>query len=530
MSSTADTQVIAKPSAAAAVSLTNPRLYAFALAISIVPLWLGEYLPMVDLPGHAAMLTAIREMTHQNESFTAEFRLDWYSPYLTGLALFYALSSILPITVAAKVVVSLSVVLTSMFTGTLLREVGADARWKWLAIPGSYSFGLYWGFFSYIAAVPVALWLLVATVRFDRSPTIRSGVGVAALTLLAFFSHIIAMGFACLCALCYIAGARYSDFRGVMVRWLPYTAPLPLIALWFTRSSEGIEGFEDAPYVYGLVSARLPLIVSQTAGFDHVSVFGVVMTAAVLALPALSGARLCRRPERWLPFAVGLAVYFAFPSFAYRTGFVYERLAVFLVPLWLMMWDARDGGRGRGEWLAMFLVVVWVGLNTARFAGFAHETRAFDAVLERMEPGKRVAAFVVDNGSRHFANPVYLHFVSWYQAVKGGIVDFNFADFQSVVQRPDTAAPRVDETVAWAPWLFDWQAHGGSRYDYFLVRAGANFAPLIFKDRLNSVELIAQTDLWWLYRNLETPAGETAPVPPDRGTAESNLDSTSTAK
>jgi hypothetical protein len=169
-----------------------------------------------------------------------------------------------------------------------------------------------------------------------------------------------------------------------------------------------------------------------------------------------------------------------------------------------MMWDARDGGRSRGDWPAMLLVVVWVGLNTARFAGFAHETRAFDAVLERMEPGKRAAALVVDNRSRYFANPVYLHFVSWYQAVKGGIVDFNFADFQSIVQRPNRAAPRVDETLAWAPWLFDWQAHGGSRYDYFVVRAGADVAPLIFKDRLGSVELIAQTDSWWLYRNLET--------------------------
>jgi hypothetical protein len=501
MSATADIQAITKPSSAATVSLSNPRLYGFALAMSIVPLWLGEYLPMVDLPGHAAMLTAIREMIHGNESFTAEFSLDWYSPYLTGLALFYAFSSVLPMTVAAKVVVSVSVVLTSLLTGTLLREVGADARLKWLAIPASYSLALYWGFLSYVAALPVALWLLVATVRFDRSPTIRRGVGVAALTLLAFFSHIIAMGFACLWALCYMAGARYSDPRGLVVRWLPYTAPLPLIALWFTRSSESIEGFANAPYVYGLLSDRLRLLITQPAGFDGVSVFSVVMTTAVIALPALCGARLSPKPERWLPFVIGLAVYFAFPSFAYRTGFIYERLGVFLVPLWLTMWDARDGHRGRGDWLAMFLVVVWVGLNTARFAGFAHETRAFDAVLERMEPGKRVAAFVVDNGSRHFANPVYLHFVNWYQAVKGGIVDFNFADFQSIVQRPDRTAPRVDETLAWAPWLFDWQSHGGSRYDYFLVRAGADFAPVIFKNRLDSVELIAQADSWWLYRN-----------------------------
>jgi len=52
----------------------------------------------------------------------------------------------------------------------------------------------------------------------------------------------------------------------------------------------------------------------------------------------------------------------------------------------------------------------------------------------------------------------------------------------------------------------------------FIVTSGArargNVAPLIFKDRLDSVELIAQADSWWLYRNLETPAGETAPATP----------------
>lgn len=502
MSATADMRAIAERTYVPTLSLTNARLYAFALAISVAPLWLGQYLPMVDLPGHAAILTAIREMLDGNEAFTAEFTLKWYSPYLTGLALLYALSSILPITVAAKIVVSLSVVLTSILTGTLLREVGADARWKWLAIPASYSFALYWGFLSYVVALPVALWLLVVTVRFDRAPSIRGGIGVAALTLLAFFSHIIAMGFACLCALSYIAATRYSDLRGLLVRWLPYTSPLPLIVLWFVRTNEGNEGIENAPYVYGPIGARLSLLVGQFAGFDHVSAFSIVMALAVVALPALSGARISRIPARWLPFVVGLAAFFAFPSFAYRTGFIYERLAVFLVPLWLMMWDAHEGRRGRVDWLAMMLVVVWVALNTGRFASFAHETRAFDAILERTEPGKRVAAFVVENGSRQFATPVYLHFVSWYQAKTGGIVDFNFGDFQSIVLRPNMAAPHVGEALAWAPWLFDWQIHGGSRYDYFVIKASADVGLPIFKDHVDSVELIARADSWWLYRNL----------------------------
>ena len=61
----------------------------------------------------------------------------------------------------------------------MLREVGADVRWKWLVIPGSYSLAFYWGFVSFVAAVPVGLWLLIQAVRFDREATLRRALIVS---------------------------------------------------------------------------------------------------------------------------------------------------------------------------------------------------------------------------------------------------------------------------------------------------------------------------------------------------------------
>ena len=483
----------------ATLSLANPRLYAFALVLAVVPLWLGEYLPLVDLPGHLAIITALKEFLAGNAAFTSEFAVEWYAPYLTGLGLVYALSLILPITVAAKIVVSLSIILIPIATGALLREIGADERWKWLVIPGTYSVAFYWGFLSYLVAIPIGIWLLVQTIRFDRAPSLRGGLGIAAIALLAFFSHLVAMGFACLCALAYIAGARYTDLRGLALRALPYTAPLPLIALWFARETGSVVA-QDAPYVYGSLTDRFLLLISQSAGLDSVTPLAAVLTIAIVILPPLCGARLSPRPERWLPFVVGLMAFFAAPAFAFLTGFFYERLGAFLVPLWLMLWNSPRE-RSRLEWIAMPLVLLWVAANTWRFASFGHETRSFDAVAARMEPGKRVAAFVVDNTTSWFSTPVYLHFVSWYQAKTGGVVDFNFGDFQSVLLRSNVGAPHVTEVLAWRPWFFEWTRHGGSRYDYFVVKSEADVTELIFKDHVASVELVAREDSWWLFRN-----------------------------
>src|SRR5688500_18356764 len=85
---------------AAALSLRNPRLFGFALALSVAPLWFGSHLPMVDLPQHAGQIAAFKELMAGNELFTGPFEINWFTPYLFGYLLLYGLSLVLPITVA----------------------------------------------------------------------------------------------------------------------------------------------------------------------------------------------------------------------------------------------------------------------------------------------------------------------------------------------------------------------------------------------------------------------------------------------
>ena len=48
---------------------------------------------------------------------------------------------------------------------------------------------------------------------------------------------------------------------------------------------------------------------------------------------------------------------------------------------------------------------------------------------------------------------------------------------------------------------FEWQTHGGAHYDYFIVKCSVDISPLIFKEHRESLELVASSGWWWLYRN-----------------------------
>ncbi|HKQ15423.1 MAG TPA: hypothetical protein VJT80_18440 [Steroidobacteraceae bacterium] len=500
----------------ATLSLRNERLFAVALLLTVAPLWFGRYLPMVDMPQHTAQIVALHEIWTGNPTFTQAFEINWFTPYLLGYLLLYVLALVMPATIATQLVVSLAVVSVPLLTGRLLRTAGADERWKWLAIPCAFGFAFYWGFLSFIVAMPVGLLFLIQSIRFAHSPSVSGGAAIALFGVLLFFCHIIVLGYMSMVALGYVIGSSYRDFKGLVLRMLPFAAPLPLIAVWLliTYTTESVA--QTSPTIYGSFIERLLWLLIQPSGRETLFLpINVAVTGAVAVLPFLAGATFSRRPERWLPFVLGLLAFFCAPALVMNTAYFYHRMVIFIVPLWLMTLDAPSGPGRRLDWVAMLVVAGWVLLNAGRFASFARETESFKPILAAMEPGRRVASMVVENMSPLFGTPVYLHFPVWYQVEKRGIVDFNFADFYSQPARyGKNAGPRIVDELGWNPTWFQWAAHGGARYDYFIVKCRFDVSNEIFKEKRGSVQLVARSEWWWLYRNLEGPsAAQTQPKP-----------------
>jgi hypothetical protein len=488
-----------------ALSLRNERLFVAVVVLSFAPLWIGSYLPMVDMPQHAAQITALREMWRGTGMFTQLFEINWFTPYLLGYMLLAALDVVLPMTVATQVLITASLLTMPLLTGRLLRAVGADERWKWLAIPCSFGFAFYWGFLSFLVAAPLALVLLIWIVRYAERPTLRAGLGIAVFVNVLFFCHIIVLGFATLIAFGYLAGKRYRDFKALVVQSLPLAAVLPLLAFWFIFTVGREASVQDGLTIYGFVSERFWQLLVQPAG--HESPQGLLtplITAAVFLLPLLAGCSFSRKPERWLPFLLGFAVFMLAPRYVFTTAYFFHRLGLFLVPLWLMVWDPPQGAGRRLDWAAIGIVLLWSFTTIGRFAAFAGETASFRNVVAQVEPGRRVGSMVFENASPYFQLPIYMHFPAWYAATGRGIVDFNFADFisQLVRYRAD-AGKRMSDELGWYPTRFDWERHGGERYDYFIVKSRIDISEAIFKEHRGSVELVTRSGWWWLYRNLQ---------------------------
>jgi hypothetical protein len=504
--SSAETLPVAAPARRThTLSLDNARLFWVMLLLSVVPIWFGPYLPAVDLAQHAGQVTALREVLAGNPLFTSLFEPNWFTPYLLAYALLYVFSAVLPITVATQLLVTLAVIALPLSTGALLRSAGADERWKWLAIPASYSFAFYWGFLTFMVAVPLGLLFLVQTWGFVRNPTLRNGLLVAAASITLFFCHLLVLLTCSLFALGIVFGTRYRNLKQLVLQSLPYAAPLPLMALWARVTVTHDSIARGTGVVVPSVQQKLAQFLAQPAGLEY---FGVILTPfitlSVALLPILGGARFSRRPERWLPFVLAIVVFVALPSGAFHTGFLYERMGIFVVPLWLMAWDAGPKRRAPADWLAMGVVMLWLASNIGRFAAFAGETHSFQRVIAAASPGKRMGTLMNNDSSRLFLPPVYVHFHAWYQATHRGVVDFNFAEFfPQIVRYRKDAPPRIDEYVATDIGNFDWQRNGGDRYDYFLVKSNADMGASLFSGHTEHLKLIAHEASWWLYQNMD---------------------------
>jgi len=492
------------------LSFANERLFYLALVLAVTPLWLTHYLPGVDLPGQAAQAAALHEIWRGNPTFTELFEINPFTPYMTATLLLALLSYAMPVSVATKLLVSAVIVATPILSGRLLDAVGGDARWRWLLIPSTYSFAFYWGFFPYLTAVPLGLVLLLLTVRLQQKPSVGLGTLIAAYSVFLFFSHLLVLCFSSLLALAWLTGCNYRRLPRLAALCIPYTATLPLIAGWLFKTVTSGSYTSDDRILFGSLPKRLLDIPVQATGMDG-SFFwiSILVFAVIVVMPFATGMRLTKKPQRWLLAVCGVATFMLFPTFGMGTAFLYDRFGLYLPLMWFVLWEKTAQDSPRWHWLGMLAVFIWAGANLLRFSAFNIETRGFDTLLAKMEPGKRSVSMVTTHSSSQFTAPVFLHFPSWYQAERRGVVDFNFGMFYgTMVRYRPGKRPQYGDALAWNPAAFDWQKNGGDNYDYFIIRSRTDVSAEIFKNYRSSVELLGNADWWWLYRRKDSGSKE----------------------
>lgn len=498
-------------------------------ALVVMPMWVLGYLPLGDLPDHAGMIQAIIDFA----PYKAEFSVNWFTPYLLGYAVTLLFAQFMPVAIAIKLALSVFVLATPLAVVYLVRVLGGNKYWAWAAFPIAHSFAFYWGFLSYVTATPLAILFCAFAVRYGTATLDRKWFALAAVFSAGLFmSHAMAWGFAISTATLILL--QQNSFRAAMRKASAFVLILPLVAYWMASSSganrEVVEIGNYLEHYVGKAATEMQYVVSE---FNNRTALGehgqrarelfsfaigqapmwdfVAMGALILSWPLWIGARLSRDWRCWLPLANTVALFMLVPYWIFDTAYVYQRFAVFLIPMSMFIYrPTAENANGADQptsrvtlvhATALAIVAIVVFSTTATFAKFKDDEAHFRGVLDYMQPGKRVMSVIFDGDSPFRYSPPYMHYANWYQAEKGGEVVPNFARDPHARNVPLRYNGRpVQMPSLWAPHEFNWYAHEGRLYDYFLIRARTDSSAYF-----PGARLVMQSGHWRLYERIESP-------------------------
>lgn len=496
-----------------AIRSAEPRLFLAAVAACVLPVWLAHYPPLVDLPQHAAQVRTLADLGRPDYPFRELFRVNWFTPYLFGYVLVFALAKLTGIAAASKAVLSAALLAVPLLTRRLARELGGDPFWAWLVFPGLLSFAYHWGFLNYVVATPLGIGFLWLVCRFVKAPTVSRGIAVGVALQLLFFCHaLVCVFFGGIAGLLVLAEVR--GWGRKLLALLPLAALVPTGALWGFLTLGREREVQQTLLRWELIPTRVAgvpmLVVGKWANkfwnMDS-SPAWALLTAALLALPFLAGARLARSPLRWLPFASVALLVSLGPSAAFGIELVSQRFAAFVLPLFVLALDPPGDGpeesasRRKAARAAVVLAAVGgIAASSVQAARFDAEQKGFGRLLSEMKPYRRVLSLVTTSRSVGSPAPVYLHFAAWYTAEKGGLVDPSFSVYHApMVRYRSGMEPPSGRGAERRPDLFDWTEKRGRDYDYFVVRADEDLSARFFSGADCPVRLVVSEPPWWLY-------------------------------
>jgi len=480
-----------------AVSYALLATLGLALLVAFVAV---PYLPMVDLPQHAAQLSIWVQRGEAPFLSREHFTLNLSTPYVGAYLLARGLAPWLGVILAFKVVAWLSIALHVVAFALLVHQLHYP---RWVAVfglPLGLGYCFYYGFVSFNFAMPLALFSISAALEHRARCTWRSGLVLAGALSTTLASH----GFALVVAAA-IAGLLLLRGAGhFFARLAPLCAP-PLIALVWLVPGPSIQSIGATvwdPRVIELL--QLPALLVGISSADHAaSCIGV----GLLVLLALGFARPRRQLEMWAPLLLVLAGFCLFPRMQNGFGPLHPRFAAFLVPALLLAFEPRSNLRwAQLPKLAYLLCASWFLAFTVRLQQFAEETNAITAFISEMPAGLRLRPVVFERDSAAFAGaPLHLHLSAYYAALKGGFQGYSFAMYPTSIVVYTESAPRgMFGGAEWQPERFSGRDEL-SRYDLFWVKSSTDRSRELFGDRQHEVTLVFRQQGFWGYRRRATP-------------------------
>ena len=549
-------------------SLPPPRITAPLLAVMVVltamgiwPIWATDILPLVDQAAHLHLMTVMHGMR------TNPLYQDHYTevhalvPYLSYYKLVDWLGYLLPLELANRVILSLTVAAMPWSALVLLRATGRNL-WLILGVlPWMLHADFFMGFFSYLLSIPVFLLILAAHIQWLRAPTMRHGLLLSGLVGVLAVTHYLlwAVAFVLLPSVALVFALRHGWRRVIWwpVRDVLMSLPsLGLLLPWFVRYfvlGEGVRTSDAAiQKVHGSLLQRLAAVYEGEhfgpmanirqlpyTFFDAIyrqDELLPVLWFAALGLWLIGVSRTPRLPEElperapnriaggsYAAWAVAILVveYFVAPRHLtkpiglFGVNFRLVEVAMVLLICALPLQPLRPPkGVRLPVWVGTILMVVCaILLPTLTARQFRADRAMYGDIREAyaaIPEGQRVLTLRGQRPSHWFL----FNIGEYYAIFRHGYVPYSFADTSSkpiVINRTTAlpAPPIVDLE------FFTWSQHGRF-YDY-IVRYDEPGIERPWQPNLPNIPKIFEGKGWTVWKN---PSPDTWPeMTPDALTA-----------
>jgi hypothetical protein len=486
-----------------------------AIVVLCLPALVLAYLPMTDLPQHLAIASILNNVDDPAFGFASYYTVDWWhTPYVLPYAIAVALAMVMPLAIAMKIVVFLSLVAYPLGVMALLRAARKPLWFALLALPLVYNRSVFWGFINFSMAIGLALAAFACFIEPRKSW--RRDCVQAMLTLAATFCHVYGLAMIAGLVVAYVVvGGGHRDVRARPWIVAPIVAGAA-VWLWKATEAHGFGVYASPPFTQRIGDLPSSILGGYSDRSELVILVLFVVACGALAWPTMTRNRFreLAPAERVACIAIAgnLLAYFVLPEQTWTAKFVHFRhafLACCMLPLLASADSLQRIPLVKRALPALAaagaLANAWVHLVL-----FDRDARGFDRIVAALPPAPKVVSLIFDrNGALVVTNP-YLHFPGYVQAEHGGLISTTFpALFWNlpVELRPDARVPETPLNFEWIPHRYT--ESFGHFYDWALVRRQRE--PIEQGTARFPFVLVEQAPPWYLYKRVAVTTTPTTP-------------------
>lgn len=478
--------------------------------ISLIPIWMSEFLPFVDYPQHLGV-SHILHNYYTNSLYSHYFQINFFPKCnIVHILILYLLNFILPVQIAGKVLLSLYVFLLPFSLVFLIKSLDGN---RWIALLSFlfiYNFSLMWGFNAYCLAIPFFFMALSIFFEYSKKPealTYRQAVLILFFLLIIFLTHplVYAITLTALFILLFLShGLNLKKYKVILL-----SLPSLLIFLFFTHFitqgktiiSTNFRLSELIPLMRHRFTS-LPYVLAITVP-EHIIIFRIFFGIVAYLFVRGLFVKKIKFNSRTLTICALIILtflgYLLLPGQTSTMALIGLRLSIF-VPL---LFIALIGQVKIKEDLVIGLIAsvlsaVLVINLMGPFNRFNKEARQLLEVLKNTERNKEIVELYYSGTvPYHLKYPSFLHFACYYQILKDGLAARIFLNSNAwyILERR-VGVPRKE--------VNEWKAsrsifpNGWENYDYFLV---CGFPPQDEDKYYHMLDFMGRKGIWAIYKN-----------------------------